>query len=402
MEKLKPLIIRTGRTPDGDDNYFERKQIEKRIWTKIKRKENLLLSSPRRTGKSSILKKMERSPETGFIVKYKSVQSIDSSNEFFKQLYIIMIQDDSVFSFYEKYLNKVKTTLRILVHKIKGISLDGIEFDSNETIDYYKECETLLKTLPDDFNTLLILLDEFPDAVKNIGDNNKKEAIRFLQLNRDLRQNFNNEKIQFLYTGSIGLGNIVEKLESKHLINDIVSVKLPLLKEEEAKNLISRLEIGIQKEFEKFIIDDEVKDYIIKKESWLIPYYIQIIIDTLMEEFEENPQKITKETIDIVIKKIITERDRYEDYFGNWKTRLKQAFEKHEYLCALEILNTTSKKGLMEYNEIYDLGIKHGVDDILDITNVLEHDGYMSRNKSKIYKFNSIILKEWWFFNVAN
>lgn len=125
-------------------------------------------------------------------------------------------------------------------------------------------------------------------------------------------------------------------------------------------------------------------------------------MDTLMEEFEEKPKKITEETIDIVINRIITERGRYEDYFGNWRTRLRGALKKNEYICALDILNTTSKNGSIEYNEICNLGIKHKIDDIPDITNVLEHDGYISKNENKIYRFNSIILKEWWSFNVAS
>jgi hypothetical protein len=36
-----------------------------------------------------------------------------------------------------------------------------------------------------------LLIDEFPDAVVSIENDNKNNAIQFLQLNRDLRLNFN-------------------------------------------------------------------------------------------------------------------------------------------------------------------------------------------------------------------
>lgn len=73
------------------------------------------------------------------------------------------------------------------ISRIRGISTDGIEIDPEERVDYFHEYEILLKTLPEDFDTLLLLIDEFPDAVRNIPNNDKDEGIRFLQLNRDLR-----------------------------------------------------------------------------------------------------------------------------------------------------------------------------------------------------------------------
>jgi AAA+ ATPase superfamily predicted ATPase len=77
---MEPLMISTGRPADGKDKYFERPNIENKIWFKIKQKENLLLAAPRRTGKSSILKNIERNPQGNYLVKYKAVQSVDSIN----------------------------------------------------------------------------------------------------------------------------------------------------------------------------------------------------------------------------------------------------------------------------------------------------------------------------------
>ncbi len=198
---MKPLSISTGRAADGKDKYFERKHIETKIWSKIKQQENLLLAAPRRTGKSSILKNLERSPENGYLIKYKSVQSVDSINEFFKQIYKLLLEDDSIFGFYERHFKKAKGAVKNFISRIRGISTEGIEIDPEEQVNYYNECEILLKTLPEDFDTLLILIDEFPDAVRNISNDDKSKGIRFLQMNRDLRQEFNHVNLQFVYSG---------------------------------------------------------------------------------------------------------------------------------------------------------------------------------------------------------
>jgi len=259
-----------------------------------------------------------------------------------------------------------------------------------------------MKTLPEDFDTLLLLIDEFPDAVRNISTDDKKEGIRFLQLIRELRQEFSDTDLRFVYSGSIGLGNVVKKLNRLDLINDIVNIEVPPLNKDEAKELITRLVLGQAEENRDFEIGDSVKDHILEKESWLIPYYIQIIVDELLEMFDETDQKPTERMVDRVIEKIIRDRYKYQDYFENWKTRLKQAFEKNEYSCALEILNYISTNGSMDYDTIYDRSVKHGIEELRDITDILEYDGYVSKDMSKTFMFNSIILKEWWYINVAS
>ena len=392
----------TGRAADGEDTYFQRKNIETKIWTKIKQGEDLLLAAPRRTGKSSILKYLERNPRDGYLIKYKSVQSVDSINEYFKQIYKLLLEDDSIFSFYKMHYEKAKGAVKSFISKIRGISADGIKIDPEERVDYYSECKILLKTLPKDFDILLFLIDEFPDAVKNISINDKKEAIHFLQLIRDLRQELSNISLQFVYSGSIGLGNVVKKLGRIDLINDIQNIEVPPLTQNEAKELITRLALGLRGVKENFEISDQIQDYILRKDSWLIPYYIQIIVDELFDDFIETDKNPTESTIDEIINKIIRNRYKYQDYFENWKTRLKQALERKEYNCALEILNYISTNGSMDYDSIYNTSEKHGIEDLKDITNVLEYDGYINKNQGKIYMFNSIILKEWWYINVAS
>ncbi len=399
---MTPLSGSMGRAADGDDKYLERKNIQTKIWAKIKQRENLLLAAPRRSGKSSVLKFLERNPQRGYLVKYKSVQSVDSINEYFKQIYRLLLEDDAIFSFYEIHYKKAKGAVKSFISRIRGLSTEGIEIDPEERVDYYHECKILLKTLPEDFDTIIFLIDEFPDAVKNITNDDEQTGIHFLQLVRELRQEFNNCGLQFVYSGSIGLGNVVNKLGRMDLINDIVNIEVLPLNPDEAKELITRLALGFKEEKEDFEISDPVKDYMLNKDSWLIPYYVQIMVDELFELFIDTNQELTESTIDEVIDKIIRDRYKYQDYFENWKTRLKQAFEKEEYRCALAILNHISTKGSMDYDAMYNISVKHEIEDLKDITNVLEYDGYISKNSEKTYMFNSIILKEWWFTHVAS
>ena len=73
---------------------------------------------------------------------------------------------------------------------------------------------------------VIIILDEFPDALNNIAKKDPNQAIHFLQQNRDLRLQFSHDNLQFIYTGSTGLRNVVKKIGEANLINDINEITI--------------------------------------------------------------------------------------------------------------------------------------------------------------------------------
>ena len=87
------------------------------------------------------------------------------------------------------------------------------------------------------------MIDEFPETLENIVEDDGENAGRhFLQTNRELRQNLELSKsVQFVYTGSIGLENVVSRLNAVNTINNLDRLKLPPLTTDEAKRFISLL-----------------------------------------------------------------------------------------------------------------------------------------------------------------
>jgi hypothetical protein len=150
------------------------------------------------------------------------------------------------------------------------------------------------------------------------------------------------------------------------------------------------------------VIKPEQVDYMLKKVEWLIPYYIQLIVQELdtMTIDAQGERLVTNDMIDSAFSRII----EYRNYFENWHTRLRAAYKKEEYNFAKEILNKISETGTMQSSAIYDCAVKHAMEDTFkDIVNALKHDGYINNSQDpRIYRFNSPILKAWWFSNVAN
>jgi len=151
--------------------------------------------------------------------------------------------------------------------------------------------------------------------------------------------------------------------------------------------------LGLQSDDICLSMNEEVKIYLLQKIVWNIPYYIQMIIDELADEGKEL---IDKSDIDRIIDKIIKARST-ADYFSNWKTRLRETFEKEEEMLAINILSHISKNSIMEYQEMKEISEALDLKALLE---VLEYDGYINQS-NQTYQFNSPLLKEWWAYRVA-
>ncbi|MFK5986747.1 MAG: hypothetical protein QM479_15170 [Pseudomonadota bacterium] len=401
MDKVKALKSSVGPPAEGESKFFPRNKIVNKIIRTINNGENILISAPRRIGKSSILKYIKNNQQKDQIIKYMIVQSVDSSEEFFKKLFNELLNDKDIFDGIGGYWARTGSTVKKYASRITGFSIEGsIELDPDEHIDYYHECLQLIKNIQVNDKKIIIFVDEYPDALNNILEKDKQLAIKFLQQNRELIELFSDCNLQFVYTGSTGLKNIVKKLDRLDLVNHLKTIKISPFTKDEAKELIQRLILGFKEENCNFDVSDKVVEYILQKISWRIPYYMQIIIDELFDFYEDTEKPIDETTIEFVLSEIVKSKSNHSDYFENWKRRLKTAFQNQDYDFAIEVLNYIAKNNTIEHSVFYDLATKNKVEDTRYILDVLEYDGYISEDQKK-YGFNSILLKEWWYINVA-
>jgi hypothetical protein len=400
---MKLLKSRTGIPAEGKDYFFERVLILNKIKRKLDNGEHLLISAPRRIGKTSLLKYLVANPDENQIIKYLIVQSVDTSERFYKKLFNELITDSDIYNSVKKIWKKSSTTIRGYISRIKEVKFEGVDLSGEEKINYYELLNGLLKELSIHKNKIIIILDEFPDAVANIYDNDNKQGIRFLEQNREFRENYSNSSLQFIYTGSTGLRNVVRKIGELHLINNLTDIKVPPFSKIEAVELIQRLVLGKKLKHPDFDLGDKEIEYILNKVVWLLPYYLQIIVEEIFDNYVEFNLEVAKETVDQVIKSIIQHDSSHSHYFENWKSRLRSAFqEKCEYKLAIDILNKISVKDKIKKGLMNDILVNHKKANSKYVLEVLTFDGYISYDDEvNAYGFNSHLLRQWWYINVA-
>lgn len=368
------------------DNFWDRPFILENLWSNMESGTHTLLVAPRRVGKTSLMFRLLDQPKDDYIVLYLISESAQSANEFWEMLFEALTED--------KFVATIKVKAKKIYNKLKTIRINeagikGIKFGESESVDYSKAFKEVLKSF-DSEKKLVIMMDEFSQTIENIIKyESVQSAEKLLSVHRSLRQDPSiMGKVTFIYAGSIGLEGVVSS------INALNSVKVTPLGEKEAKAFVSHL----CKESSITISDDEI-NYILEKIEWHMPFYIQLIVKEIQRLYRRDPIVSTK-VIDEATNSALDNRQHFE----HWENRL-YVLRKKEKSFAIEMLNSISEHTELESKQISNMGNKHNLDEkvLKEVLRSLVYDGYVNNEiNPKIYRFNSPILRIWWYKNVAN
>ena len=391
---IKPINTLIGQAARGG-KYFPRTNITDEIWRKLGDGSNLLFVAPRRVGKSSILFHLFDNPKGNLPVVYYISESVNNENEFYRKLFHHVLEKMGTL---QKYQAVFKTWAKNLPSYVESIGPEGIRFRPGSPVSYYEELLTFVKEKMTHDHPMLVLIDEFASTVENIAqDEGDRAAIHFLETKRSLRQEPEvQDKLRFIYAGSIGLENIVSKMNCANLIMDLSPVVVPPLTRPEAERLTKSILSPSGIAFDKGAFD-----HLLAVIEWWIPYYFQIILDESYKLLVARDSTfITKEIVDAATRNALRQRL----YFEHWFVRLRKAYKGIEFSFVKELLNVLSERKALPSVEVHDLSLKYGLDaSYNDLVNALKHDGYINNSEdAKMYRFNSYLLREWWNANVAN
>lgn len=371
-----------GQTPRGID-FYPRNAIIKKIYRRLESGNHLYLAAPRRSGKTSIMRALEDNPQEGFMFSFVNVEDCLHVEDYFRLLSeeLEKIGVDGQFALLGE---KAKRVFSIFLEKVKKIKILSIEIETTQTTakpSYAEAFEELLLKLDSEKVTIVVMVDEFPVAVENIAkEHGNTAALGFLHANRGMRQRAG-KGIRFIYTGSIGLPNVARKLGPDPTVNDLNIVEIPPLTIEEGLDM----SLKIFNEY-KVPVDEEDVLYMLREIKWLMPFFIQLVIQLLIDETESEGLPVTSKMVDKVLLKAANHRNNI--YFASYYDRLEKTLSADQYEKAKSILAEIAEKEAVEASQF-----NNGNNQLLLET--LEYDGYI-HEQSGYYRFNSPILRMWW------
>ena len=200
----------TGSPVEGE-NFFGRENELNAAWLHIKKGNSLILSAPRRVGKSSFAKKLLSYAENeNWNTLEINLEEIQSEQKFV-ELFVEKLQSEN---WWKKSLNTVGENLTQLLESIKpsisvGDATATLEWKSRKPDIYSK-----LKKLLNHEQPTLIMIDEVTILLSGFLNTDKEQGLEsvefFLNWLRSFRQ-VKGTKIHWVFCSSIGIDNFTNR-----------------------------------------------------------------------------------------------------------------------------------------------------------------------------------------------
>ena len=380
------LSNKIGPPVEGDDFFGREKEI-RQANRLLDRNHSLLLSAPRRIGKSSLAKRLiEEKKAQGWKCVYIDLEET-TTEEGFLRLVIEAFKNNGIWKQFAEGMSK---GLASVLDRIEKVSVGPVDFNigkKEEQEDLYKNLKELIKHEEDTF----IVVDELTLflGILNKSNNGAEKVAFILNWLRSLRQ-VSKTQVRWLFCGSVGLRNFTSAMNLGYTINDLTEFSLDELTREEAIGLLR----GLCRS-EDINMSEECINYTLDKLQWNIPYFIQVIFSKLAEDYGG---KITQENIDVAYDKLCS-----ENYLSTWSERLAE-YREYEVPARQILKSLSTQSSGMERDSMLDIlmtdqdvSMREQIDYTLSkVLEMLENDGYIIK-KNTTRAFRSPLLRDYWF-----
>lgn len=380
----------TGSPVEGED-FFGRENELIHAWKSIAKGNSLILSAPRRVGKSSFAKKLLNTAKSeGWNTLEINLEEIKSEEGFVKK-FIEQLAEQS-------WWNKIKNQSTEKFDKILSSIKPSLEYGGAQATLEWKSSKSdvyeKLKSLIEHDKETLIMVDELTvllsSFLENDSENGKKNVEFFLNWLRSFRQ-VSGTKIRWVFCSSIGIDNFTSQYNLSYTFNDVNSFPIGAFTLIKANGLMKELAVS-----ENLVLSDEISDYMLGKIGWLLPYFIQILFSKFNHLIQVNEKSISIETVDDAYGQLLNEKN-----LNTWEERLSEYNELE--IHARELLKKLSTNNEGESRDFLFAFLNSKINDLEKTETVmnkllymLKNDGYLIDNEVK-YAFRSPLLRDFWY-----
>lgn len=397
------MPIRLGNKADGDD-FFDREREREDLWRHLEGN-HIVLSGPRRLGKTSVLQRLaEEAPDHGLVARLVDVGGCDSTASFIKAL-DRAIPDQTIAG----HLRAAGRPLRDWMDRVRKVDLKlpggisgGIEVQAPPEAAWSEAARRLQGRLSP--APALLLIDEVSVFLEKALARDAEDTVRLLSWLRAWRQE-SGLACRFLFSGSIGLNALLARHGLSTYFNDCHDFRLEPFTEHAALAMLAT-----ECEREGWAPDPETLPHLCRRTGWLSPFYLNLLLDSALSAARDRCQETGTEErrllpldVDYAYDRLLAVRSR----FVHWYQRLGRDLAPPDLDFTLRILGAVAKAeaGLTRRQLLSRLDRLEPDPDRraarLDQAMLgLEEDGYLDASGPRI-QFPSFLLRDYWCRNHA-
>lgn len=384
------MTLRIGSPAEGED-FFDREIERAQLWRTLPGN-HVVLSAPRRVGKTSLLKKLAlEAGDHGLLAAYLDVSRRDSAADLIGAL-SEALPERSIAS-HMKLAGKtaVGWLNRIGRVRIDAGELGGLELETRAAgaATWQESADLLNHRLSP--RPVLIILDEFSVFIHRLLQHRPDEARALLTHLRAWRQG-NQVACRFVFSGSIGLNRLLERYGLQTETNDCDDYRLGPFAEAEAATMVG--ELGRR---EGWPLPQPDAVALCRRVGWLSPYYLVTVLEEAIRAamFRLRVTAPCDETLvtadlDAAFAQLLDTRSK----FNHWNIRLGDHFTGTTLDWIRRALARLSMRpnGLLESTLC---ALPGSPDDAAEQLMLLEEHGYTVRDGQRV-QFQSPLLRQYW------
>src|SRR5665647_486465 len=149
------MKITTGQAARGD-NFFKRPILINKLWRKIDSDSSIIISAPRRVGKTSLMRYIEDNPKEKYYIIYVITESVYNENKYYKEIVKAILNCDSIKK-RDKVINSIKDLAKNIFKSIDEVGIDSIKFTKNIELDYYEKFIEIMRSIDLEGHKLIIM-----------------------------------------------------------------------------------------------------------------------------------------------------------------------------------------------------------------------------------------------------
>lgn len=370
------------------EDVIGRDKLIEGLWRALE-SQSVVLTSERRVGKTSVIRKMVDAPGPGRVCFMRDVEGFRSPGEFIEGIYADV---QPILSKKER----ARMAMWGLLEKLGGTEISHLKLPNVKP--HWKNILAALfeDIFAEETRPVVFFWDELPLFLYNVKDSTgEQDAMELLDALRALRQKYIN--LRMVFTGSVGIHQVIGSLR-KHgyandPTNDMATIEVPPLEPHDGSNLAGLLLAG---EGIKTPDGAHAVGEAISKAAGHIPYYIHYLVSRIRNSSGEMHSNGVQ---DCLLALISDPNDPAHFYY--YETRLTTyygAIEAKLALHALDILASLDHPAA--FPDLLNL-VKHKTDTaeeqlFREVLNILLKDHYLVRNADGTYCFRYSIVQNWW------
>ena len=391
-----PII---GNVPRGED-YFGQEQLIETLWKRLE-KDNILLTAPRRFGKTAAMYKLLDEPLPQFLPLYTDLEPIDTAGDFMVELISKVYQKRQFKRIINKLWEGSKEIAVFFRNLPEDIDIGGFKFKVREATDmpvHWKTYgERLMDLISSEAPSLLLLLDEFAVMIDNIKRKNSEEAENVLRWFRAARI-APETGTRFVIGSSINLIPTLDTMGLVDTVNDLYIQKLQPFDDDTARRYVDNVfdSQGVP-------LSTEARDMVLTLVGAPIPYLLAVLLSIVIDQHHATGAPVTPDLIKTVFDEDLL-GGRTAASFRHYRSRIDTYYPGWEGDTTRAILRSLSRTtDGVEKQTVYQLFLKYSTqthshkteEGFFHLMHKLENDFYISERNGR-YDFFSRVLKMWW------